>query len=214
MRWCPLAGESVLRHALLAIRGWSSLGMCYMLYVTSHFLAFSRRWVVLGVCTTCSQRLLLLRYHISTAFIKSYKSILFSSASCVLVFTWYMELCVLCSGDLRELCAWVQVIYGRCVFVLKWSTAAVCLCSGDLQELCNCFQVIYGSYIEDNLDQQTLSAMVDYWVSPNACKKDFEIPKCKDFAPMQKYFLWRDILVRVLVDQVLSCCWHKFRQNS
>ena len=39
-------------------------------------------------------------------------------------------------------------------------------------------QVIYGSYVTDNLDQQTLSAVVDYWISPNACKKDFEIPKC------------------------------------
>lgn len=30
----------------------------------------------------------------------------------------------------------------------------------------------------DPLDQLTLSAMVDYWISPNAVKKDFEIPKC------------------------------------
>lgn len=40
-----------------------------------------------------------------------------------------------------------------------------------------CFQLIYGGYITDPYDQQTLAAMIDYWISPAAVKKDFELSK-------------------------------------
>ncbi|XP_053397319.1 dynein axonemal heavy chain 5-like isoform X6 [Mercenaria mercenaria] len=40
-------------------------------------------------------------------------------------------------------------------------------------------EVIYGSYSTDVNDQQSLSAMVDYWVSPTAVKKDFEVARLK-----------------------------------
>lgn len=39
-------------------------------------------------------------------------------------------------------------------------------------------QVVYGSHITDPVDQQSLSAMVDYWVSPTAIKKEFEVARC------------------------------------
>jgi len=39
-------------------------------------------------------------------------------------------------------------------------------------------QVIYGSYSTDVNDQQSLGAMIDYWVSPTAVKKDFEVARC------------------------------------
>lgn len=41
------------------------------------------------------------------------------------------------------------------------------------------YQIIYGSHITDNYDQQAVSALVDYWLSPNAVKKDFEERRCK-----------------------------------
>lgn len=40
-------------------------------------------------------------------------------------------------------------------------------------------QIIYGSHITDSYDQQAVSALVDYWLSPNAVKKDFEERRCK-----------------------------------
>ncbi|XP_023932050.1 dynein heavy chain 8, axonemal-like [Lingula anatina] len=40
-------------------------------------------------------------------------------------------------------------------------------------------EVIYGSYVSDPYDQQTLSAIIDYWISPNATKKDFELARLK-----------------------------------
>ena len=40
-------------------------------------------------------------------------------------------------------------------------------------------ELIYGSYIVDEYDQTNLSAIVDYWVGPNAVKKDYEATKCK-----------------------------------
>ena len=33
---------------------------------------------------------------------------------------------------------------------------------------------MYGKGIRDEFDQQSLSAMVDYWISPAAVKKEFE----------------------------------------
>ena len=38
--------------------------------------------------------------------------------------------------------------------------------------------MIYGKYITDPADQQVLTSMIDYWISPNAVKRDFELPKC------------------------------------
>lgn len=38
-------------------------------------------------------------------------------------------------------------------------------------------QMVYGGHIYDTYDQQALNAIVDYWVSPVAVKKDFELAK-------------------------------------
>ncbi|CAH1799095.1 unnamed protein product [Owenia fusiformis] len=40
-------------------------------------------------------------------------------------------------------------------------------------------EVIYGSYVTDVTDQNSISAMIDYWMSPAAVKRDFELPKLK-----------------------------------
>ncbi|XP_071801693.1 uncharacterized protein [Asterias amurensis] len=40
-------------------------------------------------------------------------------------------------------------------------------------------EMIYGSYIVDEYDQTNLSAIVDYWVGPNAVKKDYEATKLR-----------------------------------
>ncbi|XP_070190368.1 uncharacterized protein [Littorina saxatilis] len=48
-------------------------------------------------------------------------------------------------------------------------------------------EVVYGSYITDPGDQQSLSAMVDYWVSPTAIKKEFEVARLKYRLP-QAFF--------------------------
>ncbi|XP_052089132.1 uncharacterized protein LOC127725852 isoform X10 [Mytilus californianus] len=40
-------------------------------------------------------------------------------------------------------------------------------------------EIIYGSHITDSYDQQAVSALVDYWLSPNAVKKDFEERRLK-----------------------------------
>lgn len=40
-------------------------------------------------------------------------------------------------------------------------------------------EIIYASFLTDPLDQQSLACMIDYWISPNAIKKDFELPRCK-----------------------------------
>jgi len=40
-------------------------------------------------------------------------------------------------------------------------------------------QVVYGKYVSCSQDQQILGALVDYWISPFAVKKDFELPKRK-----------------------------------
>ncbi|GFN75495.1 dynein beta chain, ciliary [Plakobranchus ocellatus] len=44
-------------------------------------------------------------------------------------------------------------------------------------------EIVYGTYITDPYDQQSLCAMVDYWCSPNAVKKDFEVARLKYRAP-------------------------------
>ncbi|XP_070568705.1 dynein axonemal heavy chain 5-like isoform X4 [Ptychodera flava] len=40
-------------------------------------------------------------------------------------------------------------------------------------------EIIYGSYITDDFDQQSLTALVEYWVGPNAVKRDFEATKLR-----------------------------------
>ncbi|XP_030850579.1 dynein heavy chain 8, axonemal isoform X3 [Strongylocentrotus purpuratus] len=40
-------------------------------------------------------------------------------------------------------------------------------------------EIIYGSYINDDYDRTNLSAMVDYWIGPNATKREFEATKLK-----------------------------------
>ena len=40
-------------------------------------------------------------------------------------------------------------------------------------------ELVYGSFLTDPLDQLSLSSMVDYWISPNALKRDFELPRRK-----------------------------------
>ncbi len=42
-------------------------------------------------------------------------------------------------------------------------------------------EIIFGNYITDPVDQQCLNSVVDYWISPNAIKRDFELPKCKSY---------------------------------
>ena len=42
-------------------------------------------------------------------------------------------------------------------------------------------QVIYGKTMSDEFDRQGLSAMVDYWISPAAVKREFEATKSKYF---------------------------------
>ena len=36
------------------------------------------------------------------------------------------------------------------------------------------YWVVYGKAISNEFDRQSLSAMVDYWISPAAVKKEFE----------------------------------------
>ena len=45
--------------------------------------------------------------------------------------------------------------------------------------LITCYQIIYGNYIMDPVDQACMAAMIDYWISPNAIKKEFEVSKGK-----------------------------------
>ena len=42
-----------------------------------------------------------------------------------------------------------------------------------------CMQVFYGNYVTDSLDQASLNGMIEYWLSPNAVKKDFELARGK-----------------------------------
>lgn len=40
-------------------------------------------------------------------------------------------------------------------------------------------QVVYGSSIREEFDRQAVSAMIDYWISPAAVKREFEAAKSK-----------------------------------
>ena len=43
----------------------------------------------------------------------------------------------------------------------------------------NILQVTYGTFVADPQDQQSLTAMIEYFISPNAVKRDFEFTKSK-----------------------------------
>ena len=43
-------------------------------------------------------------------------------------------------------------------------------------------QVVYGRSMSDEFDRQGLSAMIDYWISPAAVKREFEATKSKHLA--------------------------------
>ena len=42
-------------------------------------------------------------------------------------------------------------------------------------------QVVYGRGVSDEFDRQGLSAMIDYWISPAAVKREFEASKSMCF---------------------------------
>uniref|UniRef100_A0A2C9K4Z2 AAA+ ATPase domain-containing protein n=1 Tax=Biomphalaria glabrata TaxID=6526 RepID=A0A2C9K4Z2_BIOGL len=44
-------------------------------------------------------------------------------------------------------------------------------------------EIVYGTHTTDVYDQQALSAIVEYWCTPNAVKKDFEVARLKYRAP-------------------------------
>ncbi|CAL1527205.1 unnamed protein product [Lymnaea stagnalis] len=44
-------------------------------------------------------------------------------------------------------------------------------------------EIVYGTHITDIYDQQSLGAIVEYWCTPNAVKKDFEVARLKYKAP-------------------------------
>ncbi|XP_077977225.1 dynein axonemal heavy chain 8-like isoform X3 [Glandiceps talaboti] len=45
-------------------------------------------------------------------------------------------------------------------------------------------EIIYGSYVIDDFDQQSLTALIEYWIGPNAVKKDFEATKLRYKIPL------------------------------
>ena len=46
---------------------------------------------------------------------------------------------------------------------------------------CGKMQVVYGRGVSDEFDRQGLSAMIDYWISPAAVKREFEASKSMCF---------------------------------
>ena len=40
-------------------------------------------------------------------------------------------------------------------------------------------EVIYGAQVHDPLDRQVINAMLDHFITPAACKKDYEIPRSR-----------------------------------
>ena len=40
-------------------------------------------------------------------------------------------------------------------------------------------QVIFGAQVNDAIDKQVISAMLDHFITPAATKRDYEIPKSK-----------------------------------
>lgn len=47
-------------------------------------------------------------------------------------------------------------------------------------------QVVYGRSTSDEFDRQGLSAMIDYWISPAAVKREFEATKSKYLQKLDK----------------------------
>ncbi|KAI8520697.1 hypothetical protein Bbelb_004510 [Branchiostoma belcheri] len=83
-------------------------------------------------------------------------------------------------------------------------------------------EVIYGSYVSDEYDQQTLSAMVDYWMGPNAMKKEFEVPRLKHKIPAAFFanYIRYNSLVQALeqipnffLDVPEACNMHSFTET-
>ena len=57
-------------------------------------------------------------------------------------------------------------------------------------------EIIYGSYINDDYDRTNLSAMVDYWIGPNATKREFEATKRESIWPSDYSILKTHILYK------------------
>ncbi|XP_066278010.1 uncharacterized protein [Branchiostoma lanceolatum] len=83
-------------------------------------------------------------------------------------------------------------------------------------------EVIYGSYVSDEYDQLTLSAMVDYWMGPNAMKKEFEVPRLKHKIPAAFFanYIRYNSLVQALeqipnffLDVPEACNMHSFTET-
>ena len=69
-------------------------------------------------------------------------------------------------------------------------------------------QIIYGNNVTDPVDQNCLSAMVDYWISTNSTRKEFEMPKRKDS------FTWNEreyLFMKFIVDNCRFYVWKKNR---
>jgi len=56
-------------------------------------------------------------------------------------------------------------------------------------------QIIYGGHISNSYDQQTLNAIVDYWASPLAVKKDFELSR----GELMLYSYWFNVSSKFFV---------------
>ncbi len=70
-------------------------------------------------------------------------------------------------------------------------------------------QVLLSNYVTDPVDRHNLSSMLDYWLSYNAIRKDFEIPRCKTvpFLPLHEVTIFRHITTRFFCseDQASGC---------
>ncbi|XP_041355189.1 dynein gamma chain, flagellar outer arm-like isoform X3 [Gigantopelta aegis] len=53
-------------------------------------------------------------------------------------------------------------------------------------------ELVYGRYVTDSFDRQCLSALVDYWISPTAIKKDFEVARSvrREYKPNKITFIF------------------------
>lgn len=71
-------------------------------------------------------------------------------------------------------------------------------------------QVVYGRGVSDEFDRQGLSAMIDYWISPAAVKREFEASKSMCFCFCLIFILFTFltmVLHRLLIvfSKYLSC---------
>lgn len=63
---------------------------------------------------------------------------------------------------------------------------------------------MYGKGLSDEFDRQSLSAMVDYWISPAAVKKEFEASRSKTASLLIKYIC--------SIFQILGFYLHELKQ--